>query len=69
MLDLFNALSNRRGSNSRHPPWQGSALPAELLLHKKEQEVRFELTISTWIADVIHPIVTTLANNRARVWI
>ena len=24
-------LSERRGSNSRHPPWQGGALPAELL--------------------------------------
>ena len=23
--------SERRGSNSRHPPWQGGALPAELL--------------------------------------
>ncbi len=27
----FRALSERRGSNSRHPPWQGGALPAELL--------------------------------------
>ena len=25
--------SERRGSNSRHPPWQGGALPAELLSH------------------------------------
>ena len=24
-------MSERRGSNSRHPPWQGGALPAELL--------------------------------------
>ena len=27
-------LSERRGSNSRHPPWQGGALPAELLSHE-----------------------------------
>ena len=27
----FSASSERRGSNSRHPPWQGGALPAELL--------------------------------------
>ena len=26
-------MSERRGSNSRHPPWQGGALPAELLSH------------------------------------
>ena len=26
--------SGRRGSNSRHLPWQGNALPAELLPHK-----------------------------------
>ena len=25
--------SGRRGSNSRHLPWQGNALPAELLPH------------------------------------
>ena len=29
----FYSLSERRGSNSRHPPWQGGALPAELLSH------------------------------------
>ena len=27
----ISASSERRGSNSRHPPWQGGALPAELL--------------------------------------
>ena len=26
-------MSERRDSNSRHPPWQGGALPAELLSH------------------------------------
>ena len=33
----FRALSERRGSNSRHPPWQGGALPAELLSQIKPE--------------------------------
>ena len=28
--------SGRRGSNSRHLPWQGNALPTELLPHIKK---------------------------------
>ena len=28
--------SGRRGSNSRHLPWQGSALPTELRPHKNK---------------------------------
>ncbi len=34
-------LSERRGSNSRPSPWQGDALPAELLshLHKEQTEI------------------------------
>ena len=41
--------SGRRGSNSRPQPWQGCALPAELLPHnsKMERVKRLELSTST----------------------
>ena len=32
--NLVNKESGRRGSDSRPPPWQGGALPTELLPHK-----------------------------------
>ena len=33
--ELLGRESGRRDSNSRHPPWQGGALPAELRPHMK----------------------------------
>ena len=32
--------SERRGSNSRHPPWQGGALPTELRSLKKLKTIK-----------------------------
>ncbi len=44
-------MSERRGSNSRHPPWQGGALPAELLSHEigaQNYSYKAHLSIGFW---------------------
>ncbi len=41
--------SERRGSNSRHPPWQGGALPAELLSQFKKTFHNFSKESSSFV--------------------
>lgn len=55
MRRLFPKWSGRRDSNSRHLPWQGSALPTELHPQTERQEVGRELARSTAIFPTSRP--------------
>ena len=62
--------SGRRDSNSRHPPWQGGALPAELRPHMKHVPVRpavqQQASCLALVGDTgIEPVTSSVSGKRA----
>ena len=61
--------SGRRDSNSRHPPWQGGALPAELRPHLVRPAMPAVLDQASCLALVgdtgIEPVTSSVSGKRA----
>jgi hypothetical protein len=69
-VNLFVEESGRRDSNSRHPPWQGGALPAELRPHMKSLPagpvVLHQASCLALVGDTgIEPVTSSVSGKRA----
>jgi hypothetical protein len=69
-VNLLVEESGRRDSNSRHPPWQGGALPAELRPHMKSLPagpvVLHQASYLALVGDTgIEPVTSSVSGKRA----
>ncbi len=66
----FEEWSGRRDSNSRHPPWQGGALPAELRPHmmifRPGPDYHQQASCLALVGDTgIEPVTSSVSGKRA----